>query len=191
METPSSRIKILDNSNLPAQSVEILNSVDKQLGFVPNVLRLLAASPAVLKSFLGLQAGLSGTLDLNTRNAIALAVSESNSCHYCVSAHAHFAAKGANCSQDEISKNRMGESIDPKRAAAAAFGVSVIKRRGNVSNGDLEKIREAGYSDSEILEIIALSVQFSFTNFMNNVAQTEIDFPKVDPPVGMTEMLVA
>jgi uncharacterized peroxidase-related enzyme len=191
MQTTSSRIKILDNSNLPAQSVEILNSVAKQLGFVPNVLRLLAASPAVLKSFLGLQAGLSGTLDLNTRNAIALAVSESNSCHYCVSAHAHFASKGANCSKDEISRNRVGESIDPKRAAAAAFGVSVIKRHGNVSNADLEKIREAGYSDSEILEIIALAVQFSFTNFMNNVAQTEIDFPIVDAPAGMTEELVA
>lgn len=191
METPSSRIKILDNTDLPVQSVEILNSVDKQLGFVPNVLRLLAISPAVLKSFLGLQTGLSATLDLNTRNAIALAVSESNNCHYCVSAHSHFAAIGANSSQDEISKNRQAESIDPKRAAAAAFGVSVIKTKGNIANGDLEKIREAGYNDAQILEIIALSVQFSFTNFMNNVAQTDIDFPKVDPPVGMTEALVA
>jgi alkylhydroperoxidase family enzyme len=52
--------------------------------------------------------------------------------------------------------------------------------RGKVSDADLAMVRAAGFSDANIVEIIALSAQYMLTNFVNNVFDTEIDFPVVD-----------
>jgi uncharacterized peroxidase-related enzyme len=183
METKTpTRIQIPLTSEISTESAGILDAVNKQLGSVPNILKLLSTSTPVLKSFLTLQEGLSKTLELKTRNAIALAVSEVNECRYCVSAHSYFATRGANTSDQEISLNREGKSLNAKIAAAAAFAAAVTEQRGRIEDSDLEAVRAAGYSDAQTLEIIALSAQFSYTNFINNVAKIDIDFPEVDAP---------
>ena len=116
-------------------------------------------------------------LDIKTRDAIALAVSEMNGCGYCLAAHSYLATNFARMSPEEIALNRQGKSLDARRAAAATFTQHLIKAHGTVNDADLQAVRDAGYSDAQILEMVALSSQFLLTNFINNVAQTDIDFP--------------
>ena len=172
-----SRIAIPTRDNAPAASQPILDAVYKQLGFVPNLHRLMSISPNVLTGFVGLQSALVKTLDIKTRDAIALAVSEMNGCGYCLAAHSYVATNFARMSPEEIALNRQGKSLDARRAAAATFAQHLIKAHGKVNDADLQAVRDAGYSDAQILEMVALSAQFLLTNFINNVAQTDIDFP--------------
>ena len=175
------RIVVPTRDEAPAESRPILDSVGEQLGFVPNLHRLMSLSPVALEGLIGLQGPLSKTLDLKTRDAISLAVSEANACSYCLAAHSYRAAHFAHESPEEIALNRQGRSSDPKRGAAASFAKNLIETRGRVRDTDLATVRKAGFTDGQIIEIIALSVQFLLTNFMNNVADTDIDFPAIEP----------
>ena len=175
------RITVPTRDEAPAESQPILDTVGKQLGFIPNLHRLMSLSPAALTGLVGLQGPLSKTLDLRTRDAISLVVSEANACSYCLAAHSYRASHFAHVSPDEIALNRQGRSSDPKREAAASFARNLIETRGKVPDSDLASVRQAGFTDGQIIEIIALSAQFLMTNFMNNVADTEIDFPAVEP----------
>jgi uncharacterized peroxidase-related enzyme len=174
-----SRIAIPTRDGAPAASQPILDAVYKQLGFVPNFHRLMSISPDVLAGFVGLQSSLAKTLDIKTRDTIALAVSEMNGCGYGIAAHSYVATNFARMSPEEITLNRQGGSHDAKRAAAAHFAQHLLKAHGKVSDADLQAVRDAGYSDAQIIEIVALSAQFVLTNFINNVAQTDIDFPAI------------
>ena len=181
-----SRIDIPTLEAAPAKARPILENVQKQLGFVPNLHRLMSLSPQVLTGWLGLMGALSTTLDAKTRDAIALATSEVNSCHYCLSAHSFVASTFAKVGDEEISRNRAGLSEDTKRQAAVQFAKKVVESRGNVSDADFSAVRAAGYGDAQIIEIVALTAQYSMTNLLNNVAQTDIDFPLVSAPENVT-----
>ena len=80
----------------------------------------------------------------------------------------------------EIDLRLAGHSGDPKLDAALVLARQVIDQRGFVSNDDIAAIRAAGYDDSAITEIVAHVVANILTNYINHVAETEIDFPKVD-----------
>ncbi len=82
-----SRITIPAREAAPAASKPLLDAVEKQLGVVPNLFRLVALSPAALQGFLGLNGALGKALDVRTRERIALAVAQINGCDYCLSAH--------------------------------------------------------------------------------------------------------
>jgi uncharacterized peroxidase-related enzyme len=141
----------------------------------------MSISPTVLTGWAGLQNALNKTLDAKARAGIALAVSESNGCDYNLAAHSHVAMNTARMSPDEISLNRKGRSSDPRRHAAARFAKRLIEKRGKVAHADLAALRRAGFSDPQVVEIIALSAQYLLTNFMNNAADTAVDFPRVAP----------
>jgi alkylhydroperoxidase family enzyme len=80
-------------------------------------------------------------------------------------------------SDEDIALGRAGGSVDPKRAAAARFAHRLVDSRGRVGDEDLADVRAAGYTDSQILAIVAVAVQALLTNFINNVNQTGIDIP--------------
>jgi uncharacterized peroxidase-related enzyme len=165
---------------IPAESKPVVDGIAKQLKLTPNLFRVMAQSPLALNGWAGLQSSLAKTLDIKTRDGIALAVSQVNGCQYCLSAHTYVASRFAGLSDDEIARNRQGESESPRIAAAIAFARALMQTRGKVADSDLDAVRAAGYSDANIVEIIALSAQFMLTNFVNNVFDTEIDFPVVD-----------
>jgi uncharacterized peroxidase-related enzyme len=180
-----SRIAVPSRDEASAEAKPVFDALEKMLGFVPNLHRLMSLSPTVFKGFVDLQNTLSKALDVKTRTAISLAVSEVNGCNYCLAAHTHVATAMTKLPSEEVELNRQGKSGDSKREAAATFARKVIERRGQVSQVDLAAVRQAGFSDSEVLEIVALSAQFLMTNFMNNVADTDIDFPIVHPAKQM------
>ena len=174
-----SRLPIPDLDSAPEASKPILNAVHKQLGTVPNMFRLVATSPAALEGFTSNNGALARTLDVKTRERIALAVAQVNGCDYCLSAHTYLGLNLAKLSPEEIARNRAGGSGDAKADAAVRFAAKVVRERGQVSDDDVAALREAGYADGQIIEIVALAAENVFTNLINNVAQTDIDFPVV------------
>ncbi|MDY0885894.1 carboxymuconolactone decarboxylase family protein [Dongia soli] len=176
-----SRIAIPGRDEAPAESQQILDNVNKLLGFVPNLHRLMSISPNALAGWASLMSSLSKTLDIKTRDGIALAISEVDGCDYCLAAHSYISTNLAKITPEEISLNREGRSSDPKRQAAIAFAKALIERRGKVSDEEFTAVKAAGWTDANIVEMIALSAQFLLTNFMNNAIQTPVDFPEVAP----------
>jgi uncharacterized peroxidase-related enzyme len=174
-----SRIAIPTTEAAPAASQSILAAVKAQLGVVPNLFRLIALSPAALAGFAGLSGALAKTLDLKTRERIALAVAQVNGCDYCLSAHTYLGLNLAKLSADEIARNRRGASGDAKADAAVRFAAKVTRERGHVGEADLADVRRAGFTDAQVVEIVALVAENCFTNFLNEMARTDIDFPVV------------
>ena len=164
----------------PAAAQPALHAAQRQMGMVPNLYKVIANSPAALEGYLGLNAALSkGTLDAKSRERIALAVAEVNGCGYCLSAHTYIGKHLAKLDDAEITANRSGASNDIKADAAVRFAVSVVRQRGHVSDSELAAVKAAGYGDAEVVEIVLHVALNTLTNYVNEVAGTEIDFPVV------------
>ena len=167
-------------SDAPAASQPLLEAVEKQLGIVPNLFRLVANSPAALQGYLGLSGALGkGVLPAATRERIALAVAEINGCNYCLSAHTYLGKNLAKLDDAEITANRNGASNDPKADAAVRFAAKVVRERGRVSDDDVRAVKLAGYDDAQVIEIVLHVALNTWTNYINEVAKTDIDFPVV------------
>jgi uncharacterized peroxidase-related enzyme len=157
----------------------MLDAVGKQLGVIPNLFRLVGNSPAALEGYIGLNTALSKALDAKTRERIALAVAQVNGCDYCLSAHSYLGANLAKLDAAELAANRRGHSSDVRADAAVGFAKKVSETRGHVTATDIAAVKDAGFSDAHIVEIVLLVALNFLTNLVNNVAETEIDFPVV------------
>jgi len=159
----------------------LLEAVNKQLGMVPNLFRLVSNSPQALEGYLALSGALSkGALPAATRERVALAVAEINSCNYCLSAHTYLGKNLAKLDDAEITANRNGASNDPKADAAVRFAAQVTRTRGHISEADLAAVRHAGYSDAQVIEIVQHVALNTWTNYVNEVFKTDIDFPVIE-----------
>ena len=174
-----SRITVPSFETAPAASQPMLEAVRKQLGVIPNSFRVLSLSPAALQGLLGLNGALGKALDLKTRERIAIAIAQSNDCDYCLSAHSYIGLNLAKIDAAEIDLARKGASADPRANAAVAFALKINEERGKVSDADVHAVKAAGFTDGQIVEIIAVVAENIFTNLLNIVAGTEIDFPVV------------
>ena len=164
----------------PAASQPLLQVVKKQLGVAPNLFRLVANSPAALEGYVSLSGALGkGELPAATRERIALAVAEINGCDYCLSAHTYLGRNVAKLDDAEIAANRSGASNDLKANAAVRFAASVTRLRGHVTEEDFEAVKAPGYTDAQIIEIVQHVALNTWTNYINTVGRTEIDFPTV------------
>ncbi len=153
------------------------------------MMRTMALSPAVLEGYLGLNAALAGGgLNARLREQIALTVAEVNRCGYCLAAHTHF-GKQAGLDADALDQARRASASDLKAGAALTFVRTVVEQRGALSDDDLRRVRQAGYGDGEIAEMIAHVALNVFTNYFNMLNQTEIDHPLVS--VHLPERVVA
>ena len=175
-----SRLSAPAPEEVSADAQAVLDKIGAQFGFVPAMFQTLAANPTVLDVVMTLQGKTPRLLDAKTRHAIALAVSTANGCDYCLALHTN-SSRRAGMPEEEIALARTGASADAKRGAAALFAQRVIENRGRVSDEDLADIRGAGYTDAQVLAIVTLVVQFTLTNFINNVNQTVVDLPDAAP----------
>jgi uncharacterized peroxidase-related enzyme len=167
-------------ADAPETSRPLLEAVNKQLGLVPNMFRLIAISPQALEGYLGLSAALGhGALSVATRERIALAIAAFNGCDYCLSAHTYLGRNLARLDDAEITANRSGASNDPKADAAIRFAVAVTRTRGHITEADLAAVRSAGYTDAQAIEIVQHVALNTWTNYFNEVFKTDIDFPVV------------
>ena len=175
-----SRITVINNDNANAEQRELLDAIQSKLGMVPNFLKVIANSPDALRAFLGLHsiAG-AGSLDPLTRERIALALAEQNACEYCVSAHSALGRK-AGLDSAEMEANRIGTSQDAKAAIAVKFARSLAEHSGEVTTAEIMEVRNAGYSEAEIVEIITHTGLNILSNIVGKASQVDIDFPKVE-----------
>jgi uncharacterized peroxidase-related enzyme len=164
----------------PAASRPFLEAIKKQLGSAPNLFRIVSNSPAALEGYVGLMGALGkGTLPAATRERIALAIAEINGCSYCLSAHSYLGKNLAKLDEAEMLANRAGGSNDPKADAAVRFAAKVAAQRGHVSEDDFRAVKLAGYDDAQVIEIVLHVALNTWTNYINEVAKTDIDFPVV------------
>jgi uncharacterized peroxidase-related enzyme len=175
-----SRINTVDHSAANDEQRELLDAVQASMGMVPNFLKIFANSPAALRAFLGLHgiAG-EGSLEPATRERIALAIAQQNECQYCVSAHTAIGRK-AGLNGDEIEANRAGTSGNARAAVAVKFARSLLEHKGEVTTGELLELRNAGYSESDIVEIITHVGMNFLTSMLGKASRVDIDFPKVE-----------
>jgi uncharacterized peroxidase-related enzyme len=174
------RVTIPDRDDAPAESQEMLNAVARQLRFVPALFRAAAISPDALTGMTQLKAAIARALDARTLARIALAVSQVNECKYCLSLHTYLGMNFGGLSPEEILLNRRGDSADAKSSALVVFVQKVVAMRGNGAEQELQMIRDAGFDDAQIIEIVAASAYYIFTNLINNVFDTNVDFPEVE-----------
>ncbi|TIQ33370.1 MAG: carboxymuconolactone decarboxylase family protein [Mesorhizobium sp.] len=175
-----SRIPTPTLEEAPGAAQPLLAGVKKQLGTVPNLFRIIANSPAALEAYLAFSGALGkGALPAPTRERIALAVAELNGCDYCLSAHTYLAGNLAKLDDAEIAANRNGASNDVTADAAVRFAAKLVRERGHVGDVDIDAVKRAGYSNAELVEIIAHVALNVFTNTINVALGTEIDFPRV------------
>ncbi|MFA7254499.1 MAG: carboxymuconolactone decarboxylase family protein [Candidatus Omnitrophota bacterium] len=178
-----SRIQPLDPEKAQGKTQELLAMIKAKSGRVPNILKTMAHSPVALQAYLGLTGAFADAkLPLKIREQISLAVGEDNQCGYCVAAHSAI-GKHAGLTPEEIEAGRRAKSPDPKTDAILKFAKKLSANRGNITDGELAEARKAGCSDEEIFEIITAVSLNLFTNYVNHVADTAIDFPQVPPLV--------
>ena len=175
------RSTALKPEHVPAESRATLDAFSKNIGFTPNMMATFAQSPIAFNAWAALLGSLSKALDVKTRDSIGLAVSEVNGCNYCLTVHSFTAEHMAKLPVDEIRLARKGRATEPKRDAAVMFARRVIETRGQVSDVELKAVREAGFTEANVMEIVALVAMYSLTNFFNNVFDPEKDFPAVAP----------
>ena len=174
------RIAPIDTAHAAAEVQATLSAVKAKIGMVPNLLTTFAQSPAVPNGYLGFSDALAkGALTAKQREIIALAVAQANGCHYCLSAHT-LMGKGAGLTPEGVHAARHGKAQDALDNAVAAFAQRVAEAKGHVSDADIAAARSAGLDDGRLVEVIANVAINVLTNFTNNVALTDIDFPKVD-----------
>ena len=175
-----SRIQQLDPSQTTGKTAELLGVVKSAFGVTPNLTRVLANSNAALDGFLKFSGALAGgNFSPALREKIALAVAEANLCEYCQSAHAFLGGK-LGLADKAILEARNASSGDAKEDAVLKLSRSIVLLRGEVSDADIKDARAAGLNDSDIVETVANVVINIFTNYVNHVAGTEIDFPKIN-----------
>ena len=173
-----SRIAPLDPA-AAGRARALLDGVQAVLGMTPNMMRTMAQSPAVLDGYLSLSRALArGGLEPKLHEQIAITVAQANACDYCLSAHTALGL-AAGLGPEELAAAREGAAPDPKAEAGLHFAREVVRQRGLIPDEALARIREAGYSDGEIGEVIAHVALNIFTNYFNGVAQPEVDFPRV------------
>lgn len=169
------RISIPTLETAPSKSQPILENYRKVLGMVPNFFALISQSPDALKAIADMHATLGKSLGPQTRERIHIAIAEVNGCDYCVSAHTYLGGKLSGLKKDDMDLNREGHSTDPKADAAVQFAQKVAKSRGHIEAADFAAVRAAGYTDAQVIDLVA-ELAFSFvTNLFNNTFQTDID----------------
>ncbi len=173
------RIAPVDTATASAAATEQLAATARLFGSTPNMFATAAQSPAVLAAMNGFFAAL-GTASLGGKvgEQIAIAVAQVNACEYCLSAHTAIGGMHG-VSVANLAAARSGRSDDPKAQAAITFALEIVRSKGHVPDAALAAARVAGLSESELVEVVGHVALNIFTNYLNSVAGTEVDFPVV------------
>jgi uncharacterized peroxidase-related enzyme len=168
--------KVHDIDTAPARSADILNGVQKAWGFIPNLHRVLAESPAALEAYATLW-GIAEKTSFTPveRNIVYLSIIYENECVYCMAGHSNL-SRMAKVSDEAIAAVREGRPIaDPKLEALRRFAALITRNRGVVSQADVEAFKAAGYRNQAILDVLVLAATKLISNYTNHLAQTPLD----------------
>ncbi len=167
---------IHDEETAPKGSKEYLAKSKKAFGQIPNLMGVMAESPAVLQGYMDLSETLVRcTLSPAERHAVMLMASVENGCRYCVAAHTGL-ARGAGLAADIIIGIREDDDIDDEKIEVLCqFTAKMVHTRGQVDQNDTKAFLDAGYTKANLLEIAALIALKTMSNYVNHLAQTPLD----------------
>lgn len=172
------RIEPLDIDQAQGQASELFNAIQQKVGKVPNIYRTLGHAPSVLAGLLQLGQALDeGSLSGKVKEQIALRVAERNGCHYCASAHTAI-GKSVGLTETQTINARQGKADDDRAQAVLRLVDAILEREGFVSDDQLAAAHDAGITDAQVLEVVGQVIKNFFTNFVNHIAETEVDFPE-------------
>lgn len=174
-----SHLPLVNPANTSGIQESLFNQINGAFGVVPNMFKAIGNSPAALESMWTSFGALgNGVLSAKLGEQIAVLVADINHCEYCLAAHTVLGQK-AGASAEEMAAAQTGNSSDPKAQAALDFAAKLVNERANISSSDVEAVRNAGFNDAEIAEILAHVALNIFTNYTNVAFNVPVDFPKV------------
>lgn len=174
-----SRIQPIDPATATGDAATHLAATKKMFGGTPNMFTTAAHAPSTLAAMLAMFANVGkSSLGPKVGEQIAIAIAQANGCGYCLSAHSAI-AKLHGLDATAIADARRAASTTPKTAALLTLAVAINASRGKVSDAVLAAARAAQISDAEIVEVVGHVALNVFTNYLNNVSETAIDFPVV------------
>ncbi|HEY9078519.1 carboxymuconolactone decarboxylase family protein [Magnetovibrio sp.] len=162
----------------PKGSHGVMDAYAERFGFVPNLINIMAESPAATQGYAHTY-GLLAETDFSPaeQQLLFLTISRTNGCTYCVSAHT-MAATMVGLDNATIDAVRDGRPIlDPKLAALSSFAIKVVEKRGHLNRDDINDFLTAGYSRAQILEVLLAVATKTISNYMNHIAHTPLDEP--------------
>jgi uncharacterized peroxidase-related enzyme len=175
------KIVALNPETTTGKSKDMFNVIQGKLGMVPNMMRTMGNSPAVLNGYLSFSGALGeSSIGAKLGELIALTVANANGCDYCNAAHSFIGEKLVGIDPRAIGLAKEGKSSDPKIQAALLFSRTLISKKGKANAEDVDALKSAGYNDAAIAEIIAHTGLNIFTNYFNNAVSVVIDFPQVE-----------
>jgi uncharacterized peroxidase-related enzyme len=165
-----------DIATAPEGSVEILKNVQRAWGFVPNLHRILAESPAALTAYTTLWSIAEATSFTSIeRNVAYLSIIYENECVYCMAGHTNL-SRMAKVDEAVISAIREGRPVaDTKLEALRHFSALITRNRGVVSHADVEAFKAAGYNNRAVLDVLVLAATKLISNYTNHLADTPLD----------------
>jgi uncharacterized peroxidase-related enzyme len=164
-------------ANEPTQ--QLFSAVKAQMGKVPNMMKTMAHSPALLEGYLAFRGSLDkGVLPETVRQQVALFVSQQNGCEYCLSAHT-LTGRHAGLNREQVLLARQGQAQDTKQQAVLNLVQNILDWRGDVSNEQFAAARTAGLTEAEISEVVGHVALTTLTNYFNQLTQPVVDFPRV------------
>lgn len=174
-----SRVPLIDRGEANSERKVLLDAIHGAFGTTPNMFRAVANSPAALKSMWSAFGALgAGVIPAKLGEQIAVAVADRNACEYCLAAHTAL-GRNAGATAEEMQRAQAGESTDLRTQAALRFALKLVNDRGQVSDTDVRALRDAGFGDEEMVEILAHVALNLFTNYMNVAFAVPVDFPAV------------
>jgi uncharacterized peroxidase-related enzyme len=173
------RVDIHTTDTAPSESRDGLAALHAKFGTTLDIFGAMAASPAVLNTFLALDGAIAAhtSLDAKTREVIHLTVANVNTCDYCQGAYT-MAAKIAGFDVEQTKQIRRGRvEGDDKLSALLALAREIAGSKGHVEDGTWKTVLEAGWSEQQVLEALTDTVRTVFTNSFNHLVGTEQDVP--------------
>lgn len=171
------RINLVSPEKATGKQKEILTTLEGKFGKAPLLMQALTNSPAVMNSYLALFGNLSeGRFSNQLARKIGLAIGEENGCEYCISLLAAI-AKLQKLTEQDIELARRAKSLDAKEQALLDFLIIVMRTKGDVTDEELQNVKDAGWEDADIAELFGHMILNFMTNYGWKVARTDIDYP--------------
>jgi uncharacterized peroxidase-related enzyme len=177
MNTTTTRtFTVPERAAVSATNQQLFDSLQKGLGFVPNLYAYFAKSETALADYLAFQ-NRKSTLKAKEREAVNLVVSQLNGCRYCQSAHTVI-GKMNGFSEEQIIELRQGSAgFDAKLDALVKLAANITLNQGRAAEAVLEAFFEAGYTEANLVDVVIVIGDKIISNYIHNLTGFEIDFP--------------
>ena len=152
----------------PADSRPILENLP-WLSLLPDFYMSVAGSAAALRCVIDVGSALAKSeLDTLMLERIGVAITAANGSNYCEAAYRKGAA-GLGLDAAEIEANGQGRSNDKKADVALTFARRLTSGHGTITDEDVAGLRKAGYTDREIIEIVAQVGVVTLSSYLCNL----------------------